>query len=46
MHVNKVWAAHEMHHQNGRIMQMQFATLQSLCFLSLVGVCLLQRGVT
>lgn len=25
MQVNTVWASHEMHHQNGRIMQMQFA---------------------
>lgn len=38
MQVNTVWAAHEMHHQNGRIMQMLFATLQSLCFLSSTGV--------
>lgn len=39
MQVNTVWIAYEMHHQNERIMQMQLATLQSLYFLSLWGVC-------
>lgn len=46
MQVNTVWAAHEMNHQNGGIMQMQFATLQSLCFFLYQGCVCFQCGVT